>query len=177
MAVRGTITYQGLNALFKEGDGVTRKGFAEVTKQSLYEAANYWREKFLPKHFEESAYARYGIPARTKKYIRRKRRRFGHNQPLVWLGRSKAMILNDRGEPLTRRKAGVLGVELRIAAPKHFFQYRKTGKIVNKAEEVTRITQGEVEVLAQKLDKFLRIRYSEIAANRPRKSTIVSGAA
>lgn len=50
--------------------------------------------KRIENHFEEAAYSLYGARRRDPKYTRAKRKKYGHNRPLVKTGRLKRAILS-----------------------------------------------------------------------------------
>jgi hypothetical protein len=71
----------------------TPEGARAAFLYCLHQALLRWRTEYAPKHFELSANARYGFAPRTKKYMIRKARKFGHQKPLVLSGRSRQEIL------------------------------------------------------------------------------------
>lgn len=75
-----------------------KKGaFNAVLKVALREVAEYWAMKVLKKHFTPAGAREYGYRERSHKYLTRKRRKFGHADPLVLQGRLKRELLRRSG--------------------------------------------------------------------------------
>lgn len=64
-----------------ERANLTARLHARLMRQINRAVAENHAEKRVPKHFEESAYGRYGARKRGSKYDAYKKRRFGHNRP------------------------------------------------------------------------------------------------
>lgn len=171
MTIRGTIQYRGLSAHMADGPGPFKTEFERSIKQTMIELGEHWREKFLPRHFTTEAYHEYRYSPRTKEYMQKKMRHFGHNLPLVLTGQSRREILRSNRDPVIRRKAGVLGVEVKFSAPSHFFKYSKKGKIVNKVDELTRVSKREISTLAKMMDRNMEQRLQSMRETRVRRSS------
>lgn len=59
-----------------------QKAFSVVV-QSI---AQKWQDRYLPLHFTNEAYGRYGFAPRAQVYVERKIKRYGVDRPLVWQG-------------------------------------------------------------------------------------------
>jgi hypothetical protein len=84
--LRPTIVYKGRKIL--QGKELRR-----VIKELLPKIINDWHSKILPQKFEESAFNRYKLKQRSKRYSERKFKKYGHKKPLVFSGQLKAEIL------------------------------------------------------------------------------------
>ena len=95
-----------------------------------------WHSNILPRHFKRGAAARYDYQARTRKYNRRKLRRYGHSRPLELTGDMKRRLL---------RRARITGTSKRATAtmdaPRYMYKYKPSQP--DKAAEVTAVTQEE----------------------------------
>ena len=128
----GTIEYAGSP---KE---LARQMGAATGKACEFVITDLWWPKFLPRHFTTEGARLYGYEARTKKYMIRKARTKHHQRPLEFTGESKTMML--RSIRVSSNSKGATG---RIRAPRHFFQYHKMGKMIDKPGEATRVTADE----------------------------------
>lgn len=127
------------------------KGFSELQKEALQEQIQDWHLRYLPKHFKRSAITDYGYAIRTAAYEQKKRRKYGHQDPLVWSGRTRRMALASiRISGTGKRARGVLNVE------KYIYQYHKgedaTGRTIfqmDKAAELVATNQREAFAMAR----------------------------
>ena len=69
--------------------GVMRRKQNEMSKASFEAVGKFWGDEIRPKHFQESATARYGYRRRKPRYTKRKEARFGHRRPFVFTGESE----------------------------------------------------------------------------------------
>jgi hypothetical protein len=72
----------------------------------------YWHDQIRPKHFKMSAFGEYKYAKRTEKYEKRKRRKYHHNLPLVFTGKSRDL---SRMKRIVATPRGVL-VHMNIPA-------------------------------------------------------------
>ena len=174
MSITAVIEYRGLAAHL-----VTKRGFKRIfgklVKEALVSAGLRWRTKYLPLHFKRVATARYGYTQRSPGHKRAKMKRYGHSLPLVFSGTSRDEILGDKKEPVVRRRRGRLGVLVRIQAPKYFYQFIRRGKtgkaakVVDKLDEVTRITRGEHMDLAKHMDTHITNGLNKVRGRKRKK--------
>lgn len=178
MRIIGSITYTGLSVAELEAGGLVG-AFEKAEREAMIEAGEHWQKNILPKHFGRGASARYNYEPRSVKYLRRKAARqhttrpggsgkgtATDQNPLVFSGQSKRSILGDKTPPRYRRRHALKSVEVIINAPKHFFQYSKRGRIVDKGDEVTRLTDGELNELATMVQQGISERLDAYRARR-----------
>lgn len=110
-------------------------------------AAHWWDEEFEPQHFLPSAMQRYAYVPRTKRYMLLKAKRYGHQNPLEFSGRSKAAAesgvqyqQNPQQGQTTLRFTGL---------PRYWFMYQRTGKKIDKPKELTTVLPSEEKKLSE----------------------------
>lgn len=136
--IKTTITY-------KRSPELVAKEFRKIVKAQLQEIGKLWHKGFLPLHFARGARQRYNYAPRSKRYERRKLRKFGHTKPLVFTGRMERELKRRHQVTGTGRS-----VKVRMKAPPY-------AKYHNKLREVTVTTQQEATVLAHELhDRVIR---------------------
>lgn len=133
-------------------------------KQGLRMAAEYWQVNFAPKHFRFSAHSKYKYQPRSKRYEKRKARRFHHRRPLVFTGETERWVRTRRQAATVSNRNGMVTGKLQIRTPTYFYTFRKDFGAPDKVEELTRTTESEAAVL-------LRVVEWEIAAElgKPRR--------
>lgn len=67
--------------------------FVAARESALHAVARFWWSDILPVHFTETGRRKYGYDNRTKKHLRKKRRMYGHIQPLVFSGEMRRRML------------------------------------------------------------------------------------
>jgi len=138
------------------------------TKRGLEKAVLHWHRTYAKRHFWPSAKARYNYKDRSAAYERRKRRRFGHNKPLVWSGKSRDQILSHIRvtTTVTREKRRAKGS---LTAPRYFWMTRAGHP--NKGNEALRVIPEEKSKLHQivvaEIEKELK------RANRKRRVEVI----
>ena len=85
MEIRFIGTYTGPIA----PGGKTGPIMRRIMKQVWEEVGVLWQQEMLPKHFTEEGAREYRYQPRTPKYMQRKMREKGHQDPLVFSGRSR----------------------------------------------------------------------------------------
>ncbi|MHC4616384.1 MAG: hypothetical protein ACYTEQ_01390 [Planctomycetota bacterium] len=121
--------------------------FNNVRREVMLAVALHWHDEIAPRHFEVSATARYGYKKRSRRYTRRKQKRFGHRRPLEYTGESKDRILNPTAVIVKQTKTGQ--TRLRINATSRFFRFRKDLSQSNRANELTTVNDEDVAELAE----------------------------
>jgi hypothetical protein len=146
MTVRASITIDGVAAL-------KPSQIRAAARVALRAVGETWINRFLPLHFQNIAFARYGYTPRQPYYRMRKRKRveiggvraIGEDKPLVFSGRSreraKAARVDAKAPSSTRAYADII-----IDAPA--LNFKPTGSTVNMRDEVTRVTQEEQDILS-----------------------------
>lgn len=74
--------------------GMKRSDWNKAKKEAWRRVGFVWLRKMLPRHFRAGAAARYGYDPRTAQYLKQKRRRVGHIQPLLLSGILKRQVLS-----------------------------------------------------------------------------------
>lgn len=78
---------------------LTKRDEATLLREALRTAAQHRRLVTLGDHFKVNAKTApggvYGYERRSPKYLQRKQKRFGHQRPWEWSGRSKRYIRNN----------------------------------------------------------------------------------
>lgn len=146
MTVKASITIDGVAALKPEQ--VRAAGRAALRK-----VGRKWIDTMLPIHFTNVAFSRYGYTKRDPGYRFRKRTRgnngqstaIGEDKPLVWSGQSRTSAKQARFQ-LENGTAGTVAGSVIINAPALNLRY--AGSTIDMRDEVTRVTQAEVEELA-----------------------------
>jgi len=71
----------------------TKRGHNQLMSRENKREALHHKQHILPRHFEPGAYVRYRYDRRTRTHEERKRRRFGHNRPLVFRDNLRPIVL------------------------------------------------------------------------------------
>jgi hypothetical protein len=124
----------------------------------------YWVRTYLPLHFENTAFFRYGYTARNPAYRKRKinggtlggEQSIGEDRPLVWSGRSRERAKAARVEAKAPSGSKAYA-EVVIDAPA--LNFRPVGSRIDMRDEVTRVNQQEISVLS---DIFVRAYEKEL---------------
>lgn len=125
------------------------KRFVKGLREGLRNGATHWQRSFSQRHFRSGAKARYGYQPRTAGYNKRKRRRFGHAQPLVWTGESRRWARTRQAAPRIVKTAFGLQGRLAIKMPRYFYAYRKTRAASDKVDEFLTTAADEAAVLGE----------------------------
>ena len=175
MAMRGTITYVA-------SPEVTRRQLPKIVKEALLEVGEDWHKRILPKHFTREGARRYGYRDRTKEHQRRKGRRFGHQDPLVFSGDMKRQVLRRQEIKATSKKMTVI-----LRGPKYMFMFRKTARgtlkglkgaarrsaalmaMGDKAAELTATTREELLEQARLLDQKIQEKIDGITTRETKR--------
>ena len=139
-----------------------KREFNNTVLKPAWEAVGaYWHRHMLPKHFTEQGAREYHYAKRTRNYQKRKRREKGHNLPLVWSGESRRMSR-------TRNvKATFKGVKVLVRAPGlNRIRRSKSGKGINKRDELVRVTQREAGTLRDVWKRNVKMRIAGITTKR-----------
>ena len=141
-------------------------------------AVTEWHADIMPEHFTVAGGKKYayqprkgdnepprilrssgklaGRTVRNNAYSWEKRRRFGHNKPLVYTGASE-QDAKSAVKVSSRKKAGAAGVVEASAAmpnlPKYFYQRRKDHNAPDKPAELTRALPEEERRLAVTVER------------------------
>jgi len=173
------------------------KQVSEANKFALGEAVKTWWRVFMPEHFEVEATVKYGYQPRkgdnepptvlkrvyknqydkvgTMRMVRnnayswKKRRKFKHNRPLVFTGKSYQMARSQITVRTGKRKSGEIFARGAMPVPHYFYKYRKDLNQPDKYAELTKTTPAEVGVLTQEVNRQIGIYLRRMP---PKKTTI-----
>jgi len=122
--------------------GVSASQLRAVFKKAYEDTARYWHKHMLPKHFTRAGAIEYGYTKRTEKYMKRKAKKWGHQDPLVYSGN-----LRDRAK-LTRdiRANSKQGKVVMRGLPSYVFKYYNSSP-VKKHLELVKASEREKEIL------------------------------
>lgn len=132
--------------------GLKRRQIQEHTREALAAMGREWHARFMPRHFEESAYERYGYYQRKgmgltadsrafrRSYAGRKIRRFYHNKPLVFTGETFALARLLKLRVTSKQARVILPPGLNRKHPKSRISMR---------DEVTRLLPDEARELLE----------------------------
>ena len=152
-----TITIRGtsMQLMQREKNNLMRSTFTDL---GVWFHDNLMEKRFTPEGARELQYA-----ARSPSYQRRKKRQFGHNDPLVWSGRSKRSTLQiqDVRTTATRNK-----VEARVVIHAPALNFKNPRSRVHPRKEVVRISTRESVTLTGKTEEFFTARANALSETR-----------
>jgi len=135
--------------------------FGKIVKEVFKESVELWHRKMFPRHFTVRGARKYGFQDRTKRYVRRKRRKKGHNKPWVWSGTLRRVA--TRRIKITGTAKGATG---RISG-KRFKNLRASYPDVEK--ELTITAPDEAQKLAQFVERESARRLKAVRKKRTRR--------
>ena len=149
--VSASITLDGIAAL-KPGD------IRAAARVAMKAVGDYWVKNYLPLHFQNTAFFRYGYTPRNPGYRKRKlagailggAQSIGEDRPLVWSGRSLERAKAARVEAKAP-SAALAYADVVINAPA--LNFRPKGSRIDMRAEVTRVNATEAEFLAASFTK------------------------
>lgn len=115
---------------------VTKRAHGQIMREINRGMLERWQNRYLPLHFKGEASERYGYKPRGARYVASKRRRVGHNIPLVYTGKLKTAIQSGVVIRATQYRATL--------KTKGYFPMREEMR-----SEIERITQAERDELVQ----------------------------
>ena len=152
-------------------DGLKRQ-FTKAYTEALKAAAAVWRTTMLPKHFTSAGAALYDYAKRQPKYLAAKRRAKGHEDPLVYTGALKNLMLGQT----PKVTAGSSGIKMKFdGLPEYLYQRARVTESV--MEGALAATGGDIKAVA-KLLGLKKTRVVDSAAEwqlvRARRKAIVA---
>lgn len=117
----------------------------ELIADAYADIALFWHKHFRKRHFTHYGAALYGYAARSIGYLKLKRRKFGHNLPLVLTGTSRQL---SESYQINATKNGVT-----LTMPVRAFNFKTRNSRVDMRREFTTVAaieQAELEARAQK---------------------------
>ncbi len=143
MRLRHVVTYRGHPEAKLRQMNKTLRGAIE-------RALEYYHRKYTGLHFKVAAFYRYD-EYQKRKYatVIRKRKKHGHNDPLVWTGATRDAVLASI-RITVRGKTG----SGRLNVPGYMFKRsRRSG--INKIKELQAMNDQELSKLARDMAKFI----------------------
>lgn len=129
-------------------------GDNSVLQAGLEMAGDYWRNRFLPRHFTADAHGRYGYQQRTPKYLARKAK-LGKARvvPLFLSGAMRAALFENQPEwEHTQGGMGDVRATMHMGGlPDYTTMGARRGP--DKPKEITTVTDEEVNEMAKALAK------------------------
>ncbi len=134
----------------RKGTGLDARTWRDILVSAWQSVGVFWHTKILPKHFTREGAREYGYKPRSKNYMIRKARKFGHQEPLVWSGE-----LHRQARMWRDVRAASSGARVVIHGPKYLYQYRKNQNDPRKAQELQMISAADAEACGNELDKAI----------------------
>lgn len=145
---------------------IGRSGFQEIGRRAIEASVRYWWEHFLPLHFQNIAFTRYGYKNRGPNYRKAKIRRamgsdkvpaIGEDKPLVFTGRSRERALSSPNIKVKAPNYQTYVGQAVINAPAFNFS---AGARIDMRAEVTRLHPTEEaklnDIFTRKWNELLR---------------------
>jgi hypothetical protein len=152
------------------GAGPASKAVRAAAIAAATDVVRSWHDQYLPGHFTLEAVGKYGYQPRkgdnepprilvqrtapsgqtyrtyrsNPHYSWRKRRQKGHNKPLVWSGQSERAAKQSVKLSARKTKGDEIKATAAMSLASYFYAYRKDLGQPDKADELTRVTPGEV---------------------------------
>lgn len=144
--------------------GVLQRELRRLTRAALEASGRTWHGTMRPWHFRPEAFARYPdvYRPRTAKYQARKRKRRGHNDPLVWSGQTQARSLQLVLRSTSQR------VTVTLPGTRKLNRYNPHSR-VRPAEELRAVGRGERRPLIRAARQELLRGIREVRATRRRR--------
>lgn len=137
MTIRSFVQYKGLHP------GIMDRELKRGIKKANFAVVEAWHQTFLPEHFKPGAERKYQYDPRNFKYLRRKRKKRGHQRPLEYTGTGKSAALANikiTGTS-TRARGRMPGTQI--------FNFRPTSWAPDMRAELVRLVKAEEAVLAE----------------------------
>lgn len=160
MAIRALIKYAGPTP------PAVKRALPRIMKRGLNRMARKWLRENLRIHFTEEGARRYDYTPRDPKYVRAKRKKVGHNRPLVSTGKTRKQALSR-----SRVRGTSSRVKVTINAPGLNRSNRRArgGRKINMRDEVTRLTDREDDLLQAFMARYVNGEISKVRDKRVRR--------
>lgn len=136
-----------MSTVQRPAKGKSASAITRAVREAMVEGAEYWHTNMMPQHFTSGAAAKYNYAPRTRKYMRRKASKMGHQRGLEYSGHSRMQAKEDyniRGGSIAGRPSGTVSMSM----PSYFVQHPKGSTFIDKPAELTRTTSDEERELA-----------------------------
>lgn len=138
----------------------------DIAANAAIEIGRYWHSHFRLKHFTQEGGKEYGYAPRNVRYMIVKARTYGHRDPLVFTGLSRALSnLQDVRRVRAVRGEAVAKVVLHTPA----LNLIPKGGHINLRDEMTRTSQREADIMGGIGSASFERQYS--ALNEPSTTT------
>lgn len=131
---------------------VSPQRFNEAMARAWEELGQVWHEQVLPKKFSERARSEYGYQRRSRAYVERKRRRFGHSRPLEYTGKLKRMVLRP---PRTEGKAAGDRSRGQVTVSGPAYLRARGGGRIDYAQEIRALSAADERFLDEAMGRLL----------------------
>lgn len=140
--------------------GITKRELNQELKGEFDTAGRFWHRQYRQRHFEARAYTLYGYQRRKPGYVKRKRKKLGHNKPLVFTGTSERLA---RARTI---RATSNGVVVSMSVPVLNMKSRQS--TIDKRAELEIIADQEMSVIEQRYERGLTRRIQRLGGRPPR---------
>lgn len=123
------------------GNMTRREYNARIIKPGLEDTGVEYHRELLPIRFTERAKRLLNYTPRKRNYQARKRRVWGHNDPLVWSGESRGIA--------RLRDVRATGKSVKIKIHAKTLNFRHPSSEISMSDEVTRIAPSEMQQLTR----------------------------
>ena len=142
--------------------GVPLREQNDIARQVAKDAADYWYDNFLEKHFTHAGAAEYGYKPRNGErdnpgekgfwasYTGRKLKKWGHTRPLMWTGDSYEWLKSRKRFKITAT-GGQAKARIMLGAPN--FNWHNPNSQINMDEEITTVSDSERATLLDLIKK------------------------
>ncbi len=156
---------------------IVRRELNNVTREAARTMGQVWATRFREKHFTNAGAAEYGYTPRQgepgrphprgfrQSYTGRKLAKFGHTRPLEFTGESRARTRSPR--IVATATKGQATVQVIMNAPG--FNRRYAGSPIDMRKELTTVSRGEAEKLADEAGFFMQFVFSKIREHSAQK--------
>jgi hypothetical protein len=137
-----------MRAILEGNEALALSFVRRQLRENVFPSAGFfWWRHYLPKHFTEEAYTRYGYTRRDRKYVTRKLKAFGNMEPLVFRGKARSAATKARPRIRTVTTPGRQSVTVVIDIPNYLKLNKRYGYPLS--QEVVRHNTEEDSILFQ----------------------------
>lgn len=158
IAINFTFEYKGI---------VSAKDFREIRTEAWKLTGEMYHKRITPEHFTQQGARRYNYKTRTFKHQRRKRKRFGHNNPLVFTGRMRRKVKQVR--KVRARRGGRGGVVVGLNVPQYAIALSARSNAPNMAKELSAISPKDERRVTKFLDRMIQRKINAHTKRETRK--------
>jgi len=145
IAINFTFEYKGI---------VSAKDFREIRSEAWQLTGEMYHKRITPEHFTRQGARRYNYKKRKLRYRARKRKQFGHDNPLVFSGRTRRKVKQVR--KVRARRGGRGGVVVGLKVPQYVIALSARSNAPNMAKEITAVSAKDVRRVTTFLDRIIQ---------------------